>query len=68
MNWYSIYMQLLACQISVNFVQKITGYRQNLPVTGRSAAPTNPVLTAGSPFTELVGYREISCSHEQKAT
>ena len=35
-----------------------TGYRESLPVTDRSAAPTIPVLTAGSPVTDFPGYRE----------
>ena len=39
-----------------------------LPVIERSAAPTIPVLTAGSPVTDFTRYREISCSHWQKAT
>ena len=41
-----------------SLVTEFTSYRDNLPVTERSAAPTIPVLTAGSLVTEFTSYRD----------
>ena len=42
-------------------------FSENLPVTEKSAAPTIPVLTAGSPVTEFNRYKEICCCHYSSA-